>query len=201
MEDTALLAYFGAMAGCLAALATLPAVFIHFRTQALIRLMIGLGKSMLLRWDREPDYVQRYVPTLGSRRLLDRLKLEAAVEREDLKIVHRMLQHFAKVQKSIPQKEGNHGFAEACHHFESLNRTRIALRDGLVWSVMYALIGMGLSLFSMVVLSTKANCWVPLLLVLTAVLGLATLFLVGQLVYVGMADPEEWDIGMDHGKA
>ncbi|MBK7382670.1 MAG: hypothetical protein IPI81_04945 [Flavobacteriales bacterium] len=200
MDNNALLYYFSTLAQCLAALAALPAVFIHFRTQALIRLMVGLGKSMLLRWDREPDYVQRYVPTLGSRRLLDRLKLEAAVEREDLKIVHRMLRRFAEVQKNIPQKEGNHGFAEACLHFESLNRTRIGLRDGLLWSVVFALLGMGLSLLGIMVLSVKSNCWVPLLMGLTAIIGSATLILVGRLVHVGMADPEEWDIGLEHDK-
>ena len=194
MESNALLYFFSTMAQCLAALAALPAIFIHFRTQVLLRLMVGLGKSMLIRWETEPDYIQRFVPTLGSRKLLDHLKLQAAVEREDLRAIHGLLHAFSAVEKELFKQPKSNGFGGALNHFEKLNRSRTKLRVDLLWTVFFALLGIGFSLSGIMALSFKASCWVPLLIAITVIAGTVTFILVGLLVYKGMADPKEWDL-------
>lgn len=191
MENSATLYYFSTLAQCLAALAALPAIFVHFRTQVLVRLMVGLGKSMLLRWDREPDYIQRFVPSLGARQPLDRLKLEAAVERDDLKTIHRLIKHFHAVEQRLYHIEPPKGFAATRRYFEQLDRMRVALRDALIWSVVYALSGMGVALFGILAISFGADCYVSLAMFLSLIIGAVAVVQVALVVRQGMADQSE----------
>lgn len=194
MSEAASLSFFSTVAQCLAALAALTPVFVHFRTQALMRLMIGLGSSMLIRWDKEPAYVQRFVPTLGARRLLDRLKLEAAIEREDIRAVHGLLVHFSEVECRLYRQPQEKGFDVARKHFEFLDRLRNSLRLGLLWSMVFAFLGMAMALAAIATLHLPTNGWAPLLLPLTCVCGAVTFALAGWMVYQGMANPKEWTL-------